>query len=82
MGYEIIRIALEAPLRQIAQNSGVEPTGIVTYIKSKGAHAGYDFTKYDGSDWQSGTVEDMMKTDPNFKASVDELGKKLKLRIS
>jgi chromosomal replication initiator protein len=28
------------------------------------------------------SVEDMMKTDPNFKASVEELGKKLKLRIS
>jgi chromosomal replication initiator protein len=28
------------------------------------------------------SVEDMMKTDPNFKASVDELGKKLKMRVS
>jgi chromosomal replication initiator protein len=28
------------------------------------------------------SVEDMMKTDPNFKASVEELGKKLKLRVS
>jgi chromosomal replication initiator protein len=28
------------------------------------------------------SVEDMMKTDPNFKATVDELGKKLKLRVS
>ncbi len=28
------------------------------------------------------SVEDMMKTDPNFKASVDELGKKLKLRMN
>lgn len=28
------------------------------------------------------SVEDMMKTDSNFKNSVDELGKKLKLRIS
>ncbi len=28
------------------------------------------------------SVEDMMKTDPNFKNSVDELSKKLKMRIS
>ncbi len=28
------------------------------------------------------SVEDMMKTDPNFKVSVDELGKKLKLRMN
>ena len=28
------------------------------------------------------SVEDMMKTDPNFKNTVDELGKKLKLRVS
>lgn len=28
------------------------------------------------------SVEDMMKTDPNFKATVDDLGKKLKLRVS
>ena len=61
MGYKIVRAALEAPLRQIAQNSGVEPTGIITYIQTQGSHAGYDFTKYDGSDWQTGVVEDMMK---------------------
>src|SRR5688572_10950792 len=28
------------------------------------------------------SVEDMMKTDTNFKASVEELGKKLKMRVS
>ncbi len=61
MGYKIVRAALEAPLRQIAQNSGVEPTGIITFIQTQGSHAGYDFTKYDGSDWQTGVVEDMMK---------------------
>ncbi len=61
MGYKIVRAALEAPLRQIAQNSGVEPTGIITFIQTKGSHAGYDFTKYNGADWQTGVVEDMMK---------------------
>jgi chaperonin GroEL len=61
MGYHIVLTALEAPLRQISQNSGVEPTNIITFIQTKGAHAGYDFTKYDGADWQTGVVEDMMK---------------------
>src|SRR6188768_2473288 len=28
------------------------------------------------------SVEDMMKTDPNFKNTVDDLGKKLKMRVS
>ena len=28
------------------------------------------------------SVEDMMKTDSNFKATVDDLGKKLKMRVS
>ncbi len=28
------------------------------------------------------SVEDMMKTDANFKSSVEELGKKLKMRVS
>jgi len=60
-GYKIVKKALEAPLRQIAQNSGVEPTGIITFIQASGAHAGYDFTKYDEADWGKGKVEDMMK---------------------
>jgi len=60
-GYKIVKKALEAPLRQIAQNSGVEPTGIITFIQNSGAHAGYDFTKYDEADWGKGKVEDMMK---------------------
>jgi chaperonin GroEL len=60
-GYKIVRTALESPLRQIADNSGVEPTGIITFIQTKGTHAGYDFTKYDESNWEAGVVEDMMK---------------------
>src|SRR6185295_15358204 len=46
MGWKIVRKSLEAPLRQIAANSGVEPTGIITYIQSQSGNAGYDFTKY------------------------------------
>ncbi len=61
MGYKIVRAALESPLRQIAQNSGVEPTGIITYIQNGDSHAGYDFTKYDESNWALGQEKDMMK---------------------
>ncbi|MDR3641998.1 MAG: chaperonin GroEL [Candidatus Doudnabacteria bacterium] len=60
-GYKIVRKSLEAPLRQIAENSGVEPTGVITYIQSGGLHAGYDFTKYDEADWTLGQEADMMK---------------------
>jgi chaperonin GroEL len=60
-GFKIVKKALEAPLRQIAANSGVEPTGIITYIQTGGHYAGYDFTKYEESDWSKGAVPDMMK---------------------
>jgi chaperonin GroEL len=61
MGYKIVRGALEAPLRQIAENSGAEPTAIITYIQTGGPHAGYDFTQYDESKWELGQQADMMK---------------------
>jgi chaperonin GroEL len=61
-GVKVVRDALESPLRQIASNSGVEPTGIITYIQgSNHPHCGYDFTKYDEGNWEAGKVDDMMK---------------------
>jgi chaperonin GroEL len=60
-GYKIVRRSLEAPLRQIAENSGVEPTAIISFIQNGGDHAGYDFTKYDESNVEAGQVKDMMK---------------------
>lgn len=62
-GVKIVRKALEAPLRQIAQNSGIEPTGIISYVQAKGspAHAGFDFNKSAEGNWEDGKVEDMMK---------------------
>ena len=60
-GYKIVRKSLEAPLRQIAANSGVEPTGIITFIQKGDTHAGYDFTKYEEADWTKGQEPDMMK---------------------
>ncbi len=60
-GIKVVRKALESPLRQIAANSGIEPTGIISFIQSGPAHCGYDFSKYDGGSWEVGKVEDMMK---------------------
>jgi chaperonin GroEL len=60
LGAMIIRKALEAPLRQIAENTGVEPSGIVTYIQTSGEHEGYDFMDYDEMNWSKGK-KDLMK---------------------
>lgn len=57
-GVKIVRDSLEAPLRQIADNSGIEPTGIISYIQSGPSYCGYDFTK---DSLEKGKVEDMMK---------------------
>jgi chaperonin GroEL len=61
-GVKIVRKALEAPLRQIAANAGIEPTGIITYVQSADLqYNGYDFAKYSSGSWEEGKVEDMMK---------------------
>lgn len=61
-GVKVVRDALESPLRQIAANSGVEPTPIISFIQSsKGEHVGCDFTKVGDGNWEKGKVEDMMK---------------------
>ncbi len=60
-GVKVVRKSLEAPLRQIAANSGIEPTGIISYIQTGPDGCGYDFSKYDGGSWEGGKVEDMMK---------------------
>lgn len=61
-GVKVVRDALESPLRQIAANSGVEPTPIIGFIQnSKAEHCGCDFTKTGDGNWEEGKVEDMMK---------------------
>lgn len=60
LGAMIIRKSLEAPLRQIAENTGVEPSGIVSYVQSSGEHEGYDFMDFDEMDWAKGK-KDLMK---------------------
>ena len=46
-GVEIVKEALDAPLRQIAVNSGIEPTQILSYVQDEKspANCGYDFLK-------------------------------------
>lgn len=61
-GIKVVRDSLESPLRQIASNSGIEPTGIISYIQNaKSEYAGYDFNKTGDGNWEAGKVEDMMK---------------------
>jgi chaperonin GroEL len=60
IGAKMIRASLESPLRQIAENTGVEAGKIVAYVQSSGPTEGYDFNKYHESNWESGKV-DLMK---------------------
>src|SRR3989344_1642744 len=51
---------LEAPLLQMADNTGVDASSIVRYIQDTDGNVGYDFTKYKPGDWEAGKVLDMM----------------------
>ncbi len=56
-GVMIVRRALEAPLRQIAENTGVEPSGIISYVQSTESQFGYDFAKYEEGNWMAGKAD-------------------------
>jgi chaperonin GroEL len=53
-GVKIVRKALEAPLRQIADNTGVDASNIVSYVQSSGPDEGYDFANYNEANWEAG----------------------------
>ncbi len=59
-GASIVRASLEQPLRQIADNTDAEATGIVSYIQQGTGRRGYDFSKYSREKWEEGQVEDML----------------------
>jgi len=59
-GAMIVRKALETPLRTIAENSGVEPSGIISFVQESSGFAGYDFTQYDERDWEKGKKDNMI----------------------
>jgi len=59
-GVRVVRRSLEAPLRQIAENSGIEVTGILGAIQSGDDTLGYDFSHASETNWKDGLV-DMIK---------------------
>lgn len=59
-GAMIVRKSLEAPLRQIAENAGAEPSAIINYVQKAGDGAGFDFANYDEMKWEQGKKEDMI----------------------
>ncbi len=54
IGANMVRIALEAPLRQIAANTGVDADKVTEYVLNSGDHEGYDFLAYKESNWEAG----------------------------
>jgi chaperonin GroEL len=61
LGAMIVRRALEAPLRQIAENTGIEPSGIINFVQTSGKNqAGYNFAKFQGGKWEDGQENDMI----------------------
>lgn len=59
-GAMIVRKSLEAPLRQIAENAGAEPSAIINYVQGTEGHAGFDFANYDEMKWEQGKKDDMI----------------------
>ncbi len=59
IGVKIIKKALEAPLRQIAENAGIKDISIILEdIRDKGnTNIGYDFTKVDPRNLKKGRVD-------------------------
>ena len=59
IGVKIIKKALEAPLRQIAENAGIKDISIIVEdIRDKGnTNIGYDFTKVDPRNLKKGRVD-------------------------
>lgn len=60
VGASMVRMALEAPLRQIAENAGVNADKVARYVLESAAHEGYDFSEYQESNWEAGK-KDLMK---------------------
>ena len=58
VGADIVRRALEEPLRQIAKNAGQEDSVIVARVKEEGGNIGYDALRDEFSDmFQAGVVD-------------------------
>jgi chaperonin GroEL len=57
-GVDIVRRALESPIRQLAENAGLEGSVIVNKLKSEKVNIGYDISKDDYVDMlESGVID-------------------------
>lgn len=59
VGVGIIRKALEVPLRQMAENSGLNPSQILAEVQRAENNVGFDFGGFDPNNWKSG-MKDLM----------------------
>ena len=57
IGAKMVSKALEAPLRQIAENTGVDADSVISFVRTAGENEGYDFSKYEESNWQAGQAD-------------------------
>ena len=70
IGQEIVRRAIEAPLRQLADNAGQEGAIIVQEVKKRKGNEGYNVAKGEYTDLvQAGIVEDVYKRQISMKSS-------------
>ena len=58
VGVNIVRRALEEPLRQIARNAGQEDSVVIAKVKEKGGNIGYDALRDEYSDmYEAGAID-------------------------
>jgi chaperonin GroEL len=54
VGVMIIRRAIEAPLKQIASNAGLNENSVLAEVQKEEADMGFDFGGFDPNNWKSG----------------------------
>ena len=72
-GVDIIRQAVEAPLRQLARNAGAEPGAVVQEVRSRGPFDGYNARTKEYEDFFSAGILDATKVVPQRPAAAASL---------
>ncbi len=54
VGVMIIRRAIEAPLKQIASNAGLNENSVLSEVQKSETDMGFDFAAFDANNWKSG----------------------------
>src|SRR5262249_19137575 len=54
IGVLITRRAIEAPIKQIAQNAGLNDLSVLSEVQKSEANVGFDFGTFDPNDWKTG----------------------------